>query len=54
MFSLDGKTSISSPTEGPGRAHSVGDGGEMDELRLMIESMKEDFSRKLVSITNRA
>ena len=53
MFSLDGKASDLSPTEGPGRGHSVGD-GEMDELRLMIESMKEDFSRKLVSLTNRA
>ena len=54
MFSLNtDKTSPSSPTEGPGRAHSVGE-GEVDDLRSMIESMREDFSRKLANLTSRA
>ena len=51
---MSDKTSPLSPTEGPGRAHSVRDTGDIDELRVMIETMKEDFSRQLVNITNRA
>ena len=32
----------------------MGDTGDVDDLRSMIESMREDFSRKLENITHRA
>ena len=51
---MSDKTTPVSPTEGATRPHSTSDNSDVDDLRLMIESMKEDFSRKLENVTHRA
>ena len=51
---MSDKTTPLSPTEGSGRTHSTGDSGDIDDLRSMIESMKEEFSCKLENVTHRA
>ena len=54
MFTMSDTTTPLSPTEGPGRAHSTGDSTDVDELRVMIEAMKADFTRELTNVKHRA